>query len=255
MSASPPPPRSPRRPRDRRHAPRQARRPRRSRCPRTRSAMEPCFGISSSRRSSMITLASSRAMSARITSPSGFRAAPSRKTTLDTDPDSRRRSRTRFESQSGATIRRWTTLRNLPATMPRSAVRDFPRRGRLYPSVIRRPASQHASPCRALRRAGRRLPGAARARIGRAQPRGLDHGRPAADQRLRGQDRPPDGAVQAHRRRSPAGLGLLARSRARRRRRRRTPAGFDPSNPSDPRYNWAHARPDRAPAAAAAASS
>ena len=49
-------------------------------------AIDPRLGISSSRRSPSITLASSRATSQRITSPSGLFAAPFRKITLQTDP-------------------------------------------------------------------------------------------------------------------------------------------------------------------------
>ena len=45
-------------------------------------AIDPVSGIRSSRRSSMITLASSRATSQRITSPSGLRAAPASRITL-----------------------------------------------------------------------------------------------------------------------------------------------------------------------------
>ncbi len=48
-------------------------------------AIEPSRGMSSSLRSPMITLASSRATSQRITSPLGFRAAPWRCTTFSTD--------------------------------------------------------------------------------------------------------------------------------------------------------------------------
>ena len=51
------------------------RRPR-ARCRRCSTAIEPVTGISSSFRSLMITLASSRATSQRITSPVGLRAAP-----------------------------------------------------------------------------------------------------------------------------------------------------------------------------------
>ena len=49
------------------------------------TAIEPTLGMSSSLRSLMITLASSRVMSHRITSPSGFLAAPCRWTTLITE--------------------------------------------------------------------------------------------------------------------------------------------------------------------------
>ena len=51
------------------------------------TAIEPTRGISSSLRSPMITLASSRATSQRITSPSGFVAAPCRWTMLRTAGD------------------------------------------------------------------------------------------------------------------------------------------------------------------------
>ena len=49
-------------------------------------AIEPHCGISSSRRSPRITLASSRATSQRITSPSGFRRRAGRKITFETEP-------------------------------------------------------------------------------------------------------------------------------------------------------------------------
>ena len=48
-------------------------------------AIEPSLSTSSSRRSETITLASSRATSQRITSPSGLRAARSRKIRLQAD--------------------------------------------------------------------------------------------------------------------------------------------------------------------------
>jgi hypothetical protein len=54
--------------------------------------IDPSSWIPSSFRSLTITLASSRATSQRITSPSGFTAARSRKTRLQTEPVSRRRS-------------------------------------------------------------------------------------------------------------------------------------------------------------------
>ena len=60
-------------------------RPRRAACRSKSSVIDPVSGMSSSRRSWMTTLASSRATSARITSPSGFSATPGRWITLDTE--------------------------------------------------------------------------------------------------------------------------------------------------------------------------
>ena len=54
----------------------------------------------------MITLASSRATSARITSPRGASAAPSWKITLHTDAEVLRSSSVSFERSGGATMRR-----------------------------------------------------------------------------------------------------------------------------------------------------
>ena len=73
------------------------------------SVIDPVSGMSSSRRSWITTLASSRATSARITSPSGFSATPGRWTTLMTDPSAHRRSSARLAVSCGATIRRWIT--------------------------------------------------------------------------------------------------------------------------------------------------
>ena len=56
----------------------------------------------------MITLASSRATSQRITSPLGLREAPWRWITLTTESDSHSSSSARCAQSSGATIRRWT---------------------------------------------------------------------------------------------------------------------------------------------------
>ena len=70
--------------------------------------IDPKRGISSSLRSPMITLASSRATSQRIRSPSGRCAAPSRCTTLMTDGELQRISMARSARSGGATIRRWS---------------------------------------------------------------------------------------------------------------------------------------------------
>ena len=70
------------------------------------TAIDPTRGISSSLRSPMITLASSRATSHRIRSPSGFRAAPSNRTTFSTESEPQSTSITRSARSRGATIRR-----------------------------------------------------------------------------------------------------------------------------------------------------
>ena len=71
-------------------------------------AIDPVAGMSSSRRSWTSTLASSRATSARITSPGGLAAAPGRWTTFETDSDAQSRSSACREASGGATILRWT---------------------------------------------------------------------------------------------------------------------------------------------------
>ena len=58
-----------------------------------------------------MTLASSRATSQRITSPSGLRAAPFRKITFETEPWADSSSSAFSDLSLGATIRRWTTRR------------------------------------------------------------------------------------------------------------------------------------------------
>ena len=55
----------------------------------------------------MITLASSRATSAMITSPAGSFAAPPRKITFTTEAEVCSSSHTSSERSGGATIRRW----------------------------------------------------------------------------------------------------------------------------------------------------
>ena len=72
------------------------------------SAIEPSRATPSSLRSSMTTLASSRATSQRITSPGGWRAAFSRWTRLQVEGVASSRSRTFSARSEGATIRRWT---------------------------------------------------------------------------------------------------------------------------------------------------
>ena len=71
-------------------------------------AIEPSLSTSSSRRSETITLASSRATSQRITSPSGLRAARSRKIRLQTDGDVLEQVEDVLGLVAGTTIRRWT---------------------------------------------------------------------------------------------------------------------------------------------------
>ena len=64
----------------------------------------------------MITLASSRATSARITSPAGRRATPSRWTTLQTDGERLEHARApALRCPPGVTIRRWIMRRSLAA--------------------------------------------------------------------------------------------------------------------------------------------
>src|ERR1044072_8694945 len=72
------------------------------------SAIEPSRGIPTSFRSSITTLASSRATSQRKTSPGRWRAAPARKTRLQAEGAASSRPRPFSERSSGTTIRRWT---------------------------------------------------------------------------------------------------------------------------------------------------
>ena len=72
------------------------------------SAIEPSWCTPISFRSSITTLASSRATSQRITSPAGCRAAPARKIRLQTDGVSSSSLIARCERSNGTTIRRWT---------------------------------------------------------------------------------------------------------------------------------------------------
>ena len=76
--------------------------------------IEPSSWIPSSLRSAMTTLASSRATSARITSPSGRRAAPGRWTTLQTDGEPSSSSSAGSACSAGVTIRRWIIAPSVP---------------------------------------------------------------------------------------------------------------------------------------------
>ena len=78
------------------------------------TAIEPSTGISRSRRSLRITLASSRATSHMSTSPSGLRAASGRRITLRTDSEGTSSSMARSAFSRGATILRWITLGQPP---------------------------------------------------------------------------------------------------------------------------------------------
>ena len=82
------------------------------------SVIAPSRGIPSSLRSEITTLASSRATSARITSPVGLRAVPASSTTLQTDCDPSSSSSAPSVLPPRATIRRWITGRRLPGLRP-----------------------------------------------------------------------------------------------------------------------------------------
>ena len=75
------------------------------------TAIEPLWCRPSRRRSASTTLASSRATSARITSPSGLRAAAGSLMTLMTEAQASKSARTASACSGGVTIRRWTTQR------------------------------------------------------------------------------------------------------------------------------------------------
>ena len=106
------------------------------------SAIEPVRWMSSSLRSDNVTLASSRATSARITSPAGSCAAPGSQITLQTDSLFRSIPSACSETSRGATIRMWTIAGAYPA-------------GSTDPHRLRtRPAGQR---CRS-RGAGRKTP-------------------------------------------------------------------------------------------------
>ena len=87
------------------------------------------LGMPSSRRSEITTLASSRATSARIRSPTGLRAAPSSRTTLQTDSRAPRAARARCRScRRATTIRRWIMGRaGYPCKTRCSFGAEFPR--------------------------------------------------------------------------------------------------------------------------------
>ncbi len=86
------------------------------------SAIEPSRWTPSSFRSAISTLASSRAMSQRITSPAGLRAAPGRTTRLQAAGEVSSRSTTFPERSDGTTIRRWTmTAQRIRAWEERSS--------------------------------------------------------------------------------------------------------------------------------------
>ena len=166
-------------------------------------AIEPSVSMSSSRRSETITLASSRATSQRITSPSGLRAARSRKITLQADGVCSSRSRTCSDWYAGTTIRMWTM------------------RGLAYPRVLTdyhlhlRPDDADATAERVLHRGERR-----------ALPGGGGGGRDRRARRLRA--RPP-----LHRGARDLGPPVLARERARRPRRLLRVRALDPAAARD----------------------
>src|SRR3954469_6134692 len=83
------------------------------------NVIDPSSSRRSSRRSATITLASSRATSARITSPAGSLAAPSRKTTLQTDSAVSSSARVSCERPGGATMRRWYMREGYPLALHR----------------------------------------------------------------------------------------------------------------------------------------
>ncbi len=130
------------------------------------TAIDPTRGISSSLRSLMITLASSRVMSHRITSPSGFMEAPCRWTTLITEGAAQSSSSAWWATSCGATMRRWIMRRprSGPARCaPRRACRasGSSRGPRTRVAARPRPASPRPPPApRSARWTSRCSPGA-----------------------------------------------------------------------------------------------
>ena len=83
------------------------------------SVIAPSCGIPSSLRSEITTLASSRATSARITSPGGRRAAPGEEDDVaDRVGALEQLERARRSCRRRVTIRRWITGRRLPGLRP-----------------------------------------------------------------------------------------------------------------------------------------
>src|SRR5215211_4264897 len=91
------------------------------------SEIEPSFATPSSLRSESTTLASSRATSARITSPAGLRAAPASRATLQTESELSSSSSARSVLPPRVTIRRWIT--GAEATRGRGRARTRPVHG------------------------------------------------------------------------------------------------------------------------------
>ena len=182
----------------------------------------------------MITLASSRATSQRITSPSGLCAAPSRCTTLTTDGDSQSSSMARSATSSGATMRRWIIQAGLgrrsSARAHHVGDRALPERLGVDEDVAQLALGEHLArrhrSTLEVGRHGRRADASARSRPGRARRRSArtpgsaivrlrhDHVRPAGDHVPRS-GRRPRARARSSRRRSTRGSW----------RRRRRPAG------------------------------
>ena len=148
------------------------------------SEIEPLWWMSSSLRSAMTTLASSRATSHMITSPSGRVAGSDRRITLQTESVAHSNSIASSTRSRGATMRMWSTAARLAAASGGPGFHDPPRRRSgaaevRAPRAGRRPAAApRARPARGAPGRPRHVPdhlnrSTARSRVAASTPRGV----------------------------------------------------------------------------------